>query len=61
MINPHIKNQRTGVHSDIQNRSVHYLKLLETKPLVDNSWNKKEVKKPPPSSNFMRRSLEMSN
>jgi hypothetical protein len=57
MINPHIKNQRTGVHLDIQNRSSHYLKLINTKPCVDNSWGRDQ--KALSSLQKMRKSLEL--
>lgn len=40
MINPLIKNCRTGFHDDILNRTSHYKKLLESKPKVDNQIDK---------------------
>lgn len=36
MINPHIKNRRTGCHDDIFNRNCHYLRVLNTKSTIDN-------------------------
>lgn len=40
MINPLIKNCRTGFHDDILNRTSHYKKLLSTKPKVDTQIDK---------------------
>jgi hypothetical protein len=40
MINPLIKNCRTGFHDDILNRTSHYKKLLESKPKIDNQIDK---------------------
>jgi hypothetical protein len=40
MINPLIKNCRTGFHDDILNRTSHYKKLLETKSKIDNQMDK---------------------
>lgn len=40
MINPLIKNCRTGFHDDILNRTSHYNKLLQSKPKVDNQIDK---------------------
>ena len=44
MINPHIKNQRTGFHEDIFNRSSHYLKLINSKSKIDNNWARGSLK-----------------
>jgi hypothetical protein len=35
MINPLIKNCRTGFHDDVLNRTSHYKKLLESRPKID--------------------------
>lgn len=40
MINPLIKNCRTGFHDDILNRTSHYKKLLQTRPKIDNQLDK---------------------
>ncbi len=40
MINPLIKNCRTGFHDDILNRTSHYKKLLSTKAKVDTQIDK---------------------
>jgi hypothetical protein len=40
MINPLIKNCRTGFHDDILNRTSHYLRLLQSKSTIDNQLDK---------------------
>ena len=40
MINPHIKNCRTGFHDDILNRTAHYKKLLESKAKTNTKLDK---------------------
>ncbi len=40
MINPLIKNCRTGFHDDILNRTSHYKKLLSTKSKIDTQIDK---------------------
>jgi hypothetical protein len=46
MINPHIKNKRTGFHEDILNRSAHYMKLINSRAAVDSVWTKGSLKAP---------------
>jgi len=38
MINPYLKNQRTGFHEDLFHRSSHYNKLINSKSKIDNDW-----------------------
>ena len=58
MINPHLANQRTGYHLDIFNKSAHYLRLLNSKPIVDSVWSPGEYQMP--TKGKMLKSLEMS-
>jgi hypothetical protein len=57
MINPLLKNQRTGFHEDIFNRSSHYLKLINSKSKIDNNWAKGSLKVP--NRNTCQRSQEL--
>jgi hypothetical protein len=59
IINPHIKNKRTGVQQDVQDRSSHYGKLLSTKACIDNTWHKGDLRILPARSH-MQRSLELT-
>lgn len=56
MINPLLKNPRTGFHQDVLNRSSHYMKVINSKPEVDNFWNKGELRVP--SKSRIQRSSE---
>jgi hypothetical protein len=58
MINPLLKNPRTGFHSDVLDRSAHYMKLLHSKPEVDHCWGKGELSRP--SRSRLARSVEYS-
>lgn len=57
MINPHLKNQRTGFHQDLFHRSSHYSKLIKTKSKIDNGWAHDSLKLP--HKNTWQKSLEM--
>lgn len=39
MLNPLIKNCRTGFHEDLLNRNAHYNKLTQIKTSIDNKNN----------------------
>ena len=41
MINPHIRNRRTGCHEDICHRNHHYLNVLNSKSTIDNKINQR--------------------
>lgn len=58
MINPLIKNCRTGYQDDILNRNSHYKKLLSTKPKIDNKLDKIYLSA---SNKQMNRELDSNN